>query len=70
MSEKSVIACPRCKSTEVKFVTYRGQQMRVCNVCGFDETAEFESEAGEKGSQKAKGRYSPYRTGGPSRTRK
>ncbi|MBI4145574.1 hypothetical protein HY493_05225 [Candidatus Woesearchaeota archaeon] len=68
--QKLMPACPRCKSADVKLVAYRGQQMRVCNVCGFDETTEFESEAGEKTSQKAKGSYSPYKTGGPSRTRR
>lgn len=64
------VSCPRCKSTDVILQKYRGIVVRVCRTCGYDESLEFENEAGEKGSQKAKGSYSPYKSGGPSRTRK
>jgi len=57
--------CPRCKSAEVKVVAYRGTTARICNTCGFDERNELDIDAGEKTNQKAKGAYSPYRTGGP-----
>jgi len=57
--------CPKCKSEKAKFARYRGINLRKCPVCKYDESVEFESEAGEKGSQKAKARYTPYRTGGP-----
>lgn len=57
--------CPKCKSENVKLVRYRGINLRVCKTCKFDEAAEFEADLGSKTSQKAKGRYTPYRTGGP-----
>ena len=62
--------CPKCKSKKAKQVTYRGIKCLVCSSCGFDERNIYDESFGEKGSQKAKGRYSPYRTGGKSRTKR
>ena len=62
--------CPKCRSEDVKTVLYRGIKCAVCNKCGFDERDVYEQYPEEKGSQKAKGSFSPYKAGGSSRARK
>ena len=62
--------CPVCKSSNIKLVDYIGVKCVLCLDCGFDERKNYEVFPEEKVSQKAKGRYSPYRTGGGKRTRK
>jgi Zn ribbon nucleic-acid-binding protein len=61
--------CPKCRSSNIKTVDYRGVKCTVCNDCGFDERNIYEQEVSEKKSQKAKGQFSPYKTGGKDRTR-
>ena len=46
-----------------------GAGIIVCSACGFDGRNELDLFPEEKGSQKAKGRYSPYKTGGKARTK-
>lgn len=62
--------CPKCSSEDVEIIDYLGVKCRVCNKCGYDETSEYETFPQGRSSQKAKGRYSPYKTGGGHRTRK
>lgn len=63
-------ACPKCKSRNVKTIRYRGVDCIVCDGCGLDERDIYEEHAGERRSQKAKGRYSPYKAGGKGRAKR
>lgn len=60
--------CPKCNSYNVEPYLYQSVEVIKCNECGFDEGAEFEQHPTEKTSQKAKGKYSPYKAGGPKRS--
>ena len=62
--------CPKCKSNNVKFVNYINVKCIVCSECGFDESKEYDVYPQDKKSQKEKGRYTPYKTGGFKRTKK
>lgn len=62
--------CPRCGSEKVKNVTYEGVSCIICLECGYDESMEMDTYPESRSSQKAKGRYSPYKTGGSRRTAK
>ena len=41
----------------------------ICNECGFDESKQYEVFPEENKSQKAKGSYTPYKSGGLRRTK-
>ena len=62
--------CPRCGSKDIKIYNYLGAKTVKCSNCGFDEMAVYEVYPEQKTSQKAKGKYAIYKTGGSSRTRK
>ena len=62
--------CPVCHSHDVKIKENGDINFLVCNKCGFDESKEYDVYTGEKGSKKAKARYSPYKIGGSQRTRR
>lgn len=62
--------CPKCGSKDVKLYSYIGSKIIKCGDCGFDESKIYEVYPEEKKSQKAKGSYSVYKTGGSQRTRK
>ena len=61
--------CPKCKSSNIKLISYRDIKCIVCKDCSFDESKEYEVYPEEKVSQKEKGRYTPYKAGGFKRTR-
>ena len=63
-------SCPKCKSDKIKIISYIGVKCIVCNNCGFDESSQYEVFGEEKKSQKAKGNYAPYKSGGYQRSRK
>ena len=60
--------CPKCNSADIKFYTYLGIKTIKCNNCGFDESNIYDVYPEQKTSQKAKGRYTVYKTGGSKRT--
>ncbi|MBI2559021.1 hypothetical protein HYW20_06905 [Candidatus Woesearchaeota archaeon] len=62
--------CPKCGSADAKRVKYLGITAVKCNNCGFDESSVYEVYPEQKTSQKAKGRYAVYKTGGPQRARR
>ena len=62
--------CPKCNSTDIKISNYLGIKTVKCNDCGFDESSVYEVYPEQKASQKAKGRYNPYKVGGSRRTKK
>ena len=62
--------CPKCGSKNIKLYNYLGAKVVKCSNCGFDESNIYEVFPEEKTSQKAKGRYTVYKTGGSLRTRK
>ena len=62
--------CTKCSSKDIKLVKYLGIDCIVCKNCGFDETESYEVFPEEKNSQKAKGSYTPYKSGGHGRSRK
>ena len=63
-------SCPKCKSSNVKLIDYLGVKCVICKKCGFDESNKYEVYPEQKISQKAKGRFTPYKTGGHKRTKK
>lgn len=62
--------CPKCKSSKIKTINYMGVKCVVCSNCGFDESKQYDVFPEEKKSQKAKGKYTPYKVGGFNRTKK
>lgn len=60
--------CPECGSEEIKLLKYMEADCIVCRKCGYDECKALEVYPEGRSSQKAKGRYSPYRTGGGQRS--
>ncbi|NQU79536.1 hypothetical protein HQ545_07240 [Candidatus Woesearchaeota archaeon] len=64
-----MVICSRCKAV-AKIVDYRGTKCIVCEKCGLDERNIYEQYPENKSSQKAKARYSPYKMGGSTRTKK
>lgn len=56
--------CPKCNSNKIKIINYMGIECVICNNCGFDETESYEVFPEDKKSQKAKGSYTPYKSGG------
>ena len=60
--------CPKCGSNDAKVYNYLGIKTIKCGNCGFDESAAYDAVPEQKTSQKAKGKYSVYKTGGPRRT--
>ena len=62
--------CPKCGSGNAEFYKYAGADALKCGDCSYDEGADFEEYPTEKKSQKAKGSYTPYKSGGHARTRK
>ena len=62
--------CPKCKSENIALEDYMGIECMRCLDCGYDETTKYDVYPEEKKSQKAKGRYTPYKAGGGKRTRK
>ena len=62
--------CPKCNSNNIKVTNYLGIKCIVCKNCGYDDTKQYEVYPEEKVSQKAKARYTPYKTGGHKRTKK
>ena len=61
--------CPKCGTGNIKIVKFIGIDCVVCGNCGFDESSQYEV-FGEKKSQKAKGSYTPYKSGGHDRGKK
>ncbi len=59
--------CPKCNSADVKIVRYMTINCLVCNRCGYDERNLYEVFPQEKKSQKAKGSYTVYKSGGHGR---
>ena len=62
--------CPKCGTKDVKLLSYLGINVMKCSKCGFDERVVYDVYPEQKTSQKAKGNYSPYKTGGSQRARK
>ncbi len=62
--------CPECGSKNIKHYNYLGSKVIKCSNCGFDEATIYEVYPEQKTSQKAKGRYTPYKVGGKQRIRK
>ena len=60
--------CPKCGSIDVKVVKYLEITIIKCNSCGFDESLQYDVYPEQKTSQKAKGNYAVYKTGGSRRT--
>ena len=62
--------CPQCDSENVEYYKFMGATVMRCKSCKFDEGEELELYPEERGSQKAKGGYSPYQAGGGRRSAK
>ena len=62
--------CTKCSSYNVEPYIYQSAEVIKCNECGFDEGEGLEQFPTEKTSQKAKGNFTKYKSGGSRRTRK
>lgn len=62
--------CPQCKSAKIKMIDDNGVSFIQCLQCGYDELEDDDTFPETRTSQKAKGQYSPYKTGGSKRTQK
>jgi Zn ribbon nucleic-acid-binding protein len=62
--------CPKCKSDNTKLIDYLGTKTLKCGDCGFDESKELDVFPEQRETQREKGRYTPYKSGGKARTRK
>ena len=62
--------CPKCGSSDINIYNYLGIKTIKCDNCGFDESKIYDVAPEQKTSQKAKGRYNVYKTGGSRRTKK
>ena len=62
--------CPKCGSRNINIYNYLDIKAIKCSNCGFDESSVYEVYPEQKTSQKAKGKYAVYKTGGSQRTRK
>lgn len=62
--------CHKCGSYNIEPYLYHSVEVIKCNECGFDEGSVYDVVPEQKTSQKAKGRYNVYKTGGSQRTRK
>lgn len=62
--------CPQCGCTEIKIILDNSLEFIQCSKCGYDELEADEALPETRTSQKEKGRYSPYKTGGRRRSRK
>ena len=60
--------CPKCKSDKAKVEEYRGTKVIICSKCSYDERDELDITPGQRETQREKGRYTPYRTGGGKRS--
>ncbi|MEK6921868.1 MAG: hypothetical protein AABX82_08315 [Nanoarchaeota archaeon] len=60
--------CPKCGSKETQSEAYMDITILKCKNCGYDESTLYEIYPEQKTSQKAKGQFSPYKTGGGKRT--
>lgn len=60
--------CPKCGSKNIRLTGYLGIKVIKCGNCGFDESVIYEVFPEQNTSQKAKGKYSVYKTGGGRRT--
>lgn len=61
--------CPQCRSADTEIVAHNGLEFIKCNKCGYDESL-YEVVPSERPTQREKGRYTPYKTGGGKRTQK
>jgi len=61
--------CPVCGSKKIRPYKYNDVTCFECDNCSYDSCEEFEEVPEEKTSQKAKGRYTPYKAGGSKRTK-
>jgi len=59
--------CLKCGSNNVELSIYDSSPVVTCNECGYDEMAELEVYPEER-SGRQKGKYTPYKKGGHSRT--
>ena len=67
-AKPEVGGCPDCGSDNLEKYKYNKTECFKCKDCGFDICEEFEQTPEERTSQKEKGRYSPYKTGGGKRS--
>ncbi len=61
--------CPKCRSSDVK-IKEGGLAFVHCNRCHYDELEEEVAEESSRSTQREKGKFSPYKTGGYRRTKK
>ena len=60
--------CPKCGSDQIEI--YDDLALIKCKKCGYDELGSEPLPYDVRKSQREKTKYSPYKTGGKSRTRK
>lgn len=61
--------CPKCRSEKTKTIKYLNIDVIKCLSCGYDGSESYEVYPEQKASGQ-KGKYNPYKIGGPRRTQK
>jgi len=54
--------CPKCGSEKIRTKYYSGSRFAFCLDCGYDESSEVDVCPEENKSQKAKGKYTVYKS--------
>ena len=62
--------CPKCNSDRIRNIGYLSIKCIKCDNCGYDECKQYDVYPEEKNSQKQKGKFTPYKAGGPRRNKK
>ncbi len=60
--------CPKCGSKDIEIEPYMDLNCILCKQCGYNEANQYEIYPENKASQKAKGKFTPYKAGGGKRT--
>ncbi|NQV09342.1 hypothetical protein HQ529_05825 [Candidatus Woesearchaeota archaeon] len=68
-SQGGFSGCPQCGSNDIEELEYLSVKAILCHRCGYDERNELETTPDQRTSQKEKGRFTPYKTGGKNRTK-
>lgn len=60
--------CPKCGSFKTETLADHNVTFIVCRACGYDESM-YDITEEKRQTQREKGKYNPYKTGGGERTR-
>ena len=62
-----MLKCPECSSEEIEIKDVEGSKCIICKKCSYNEAKQLDVFPEDNKSQKEKGRYNVYKTGGHGR---